>query len=62
MREIPPEPTAQIPSETDRDLPIGDMVNQQEGRKALEDENLSKVVDTFKGKIVDIQHPAATPE
>lgn len=37
-------------------LPIGEMVNQQEGQKALEDPNLSKLVDTFKGRIVDIQH------
>jgi hypothetical protein len=40
------------------DVPIGEMVNLQEGRTALEDPNLAKVVDVFKGRIVDIQHNA----
>jgi DNA polymerase-3 subunit gamma/tau len=55
LREIPPQTAPQTPPEIENDLPIGQMVNLREGRKALEDKNLSKVIDTFKGKIVDIQ-------
>ena len=37
-------------------LPIGEQVNLTDGKKALEDPNVAKVVEVFRGTIVDIQH------
>lgn len=39
-------------------LPIGGSVNPEAARKALEDPALAQVIDTFKGRIVDIQRAA----
>ena len=43
-------------STTAHGLPIGEQVNLVDGKKALDDPNLTKVVETFRGTIVDIQH------
>ena len=56
-----PVSTASAPP-MNTDLSIGDMVNLQEGRKALQDPNVAKVIDVFKGRIVDIHHQTGTSD
>ena len=59
-----PKPIESIKSTpaADSGLPIGELVNLHDGKKALQDPNVTKIVDIFKGRIIDIQHNTNTPD
>jgi len=43
-------------SEPQHGLPLSELVSQEDGKAVLEDPVVNKIVDVFKGQIVDIQH------
>ena len=55
LEDAPPS-AARIQPTSTHGLPISEAVNLAEGKKALEDPNVAKVVEVFRGAIVDIQH------
>lgn len=51
--EVASTPTASVVSS--HGLPISETVNLADGKEALADPNIAKVIDVFRGTIVDIQ-------
>ena len=57
VRDAPPDQGNEGQSE----LPISGYVNPDDARAALEDSGVAKVVDVFKGRIVDVKSDANAP-